>query len=321
MALGVRGLRLWGLNLWLRLTAKQPLKRMRDPLILRRQLERDAGRFFVTPEDAVFASDTVRSGSEASSAEAETTVSVTWASCGRPDSTKVILYLHGGAYIAGSARTHRHLGAALSGAAGVRCVLPDYRLAPEHQFPAALDDALSVYRHLLANGQEPDAIAVVGDSAGGGLVFALALRAAAAGLPPPACLVGFSPWVDLTARQPSLQRNAGRDVMLPASRMDEVVQFYLGDHDPADPFASPLFGAWRDPPPTLITASRSEILVDEAIALAEALRRAGGDVRLELWRGLPHAWPIFRGLIEEADETIAHAGAFIARHLGTDRRP
>jgi epsilon-lactone hydrolase len=163
---------------------------------------------------------------------------------------------------------------------------------------------------------------VAGDSAGGGLVFSLLLRAAREGLPRPACAVGFSPWVDLTGRQPSMRRNARRDVMLPAGRAMEVARLYLGGHEPADPLASPLFGAWRDPPPALIMASRSEILVDEAIGLAEALRRGGGDVRLELWRGLPHAWPIFFGLIPEAGAAVAHAGAFIARHLdGTAREP
>jgi epsilon-lactone hydrolase len=311
------GLRLRALNLWLRLAAKQPLKRMRDPLLLRRRLERDAARFFVTPEGADFVSETIRAPNPGASAEAPA-IPVTWARRGRPDPRKVILYLHGGAYIAGSVRTHRHLGAALSGAAGVRSLLPDYRLAPEHRFPAALDDAMAAYSHLLAIGFEPGAVAVAGDSAGGGLAFALVLLAARQGLPPPGCIVGFSPWVDLTAGQPSLVRNAGRDVMLPAGRIGEVVRFYLGEHDPRDPLASPLFGAWHDPPPALIMASRSEILMDEATALAEALRRGGGDVRLELWSGLPHAWPIFTGLIREADETIAHAGAFIARHLATE---
>lgn len=311
-------LRLWLLNLWLRMAAKQPLKNMRDPLVLRRRLERDAARFFVVPEAANFAADLVRPPyrfAPAGSVAAPAAIPVTWASCGRPDRRKVILYLHGGAYVAGSSRTHRHLGAGLAGAAGVRAVLPDYRLAPEHRFPAALDDALSVYVHLLANGYLPGEVALAGDSAGGGLAFALLLRATREGLPTPACVVGFSPWVDLTAGQPSLRRNARRDVMLPAGRVADVAQLYLEEHDPADPLASPLFGDWRDPPPALIMASRSEILVDEATALAEALRRGRGDVQLELWSGLPHAWPIFTGLIHQADAAVAHAGSFIARHL------
>ena len=305
-------LRLRFLNLWLRLTVKQPLKRLRDPLVMRRRLERDAARFFVVPEGANFVDDLLRATDGDGPARP---IPVTWASRKRPDRRKVILYLHGGAFVAGSARTHRHLGAALAGAAGVRALLPDYRLAPEHPYPAALDDAVAAYRHLLKSGYLPGEIAVAGDSAGGGLVFALLLRAVADGLPRPACAVGFSPWVDLTGRQPSLRRNARRDVMLPAERAAEVAGLYLGGHDPADPLVSPLLGAWREPPPVLIMASRSELLVDEAIGLAEALRGAGGDVRLELWRRMPHAWPIFFGLIDEAREAIDHAGAFIARHL------
>ena len=348
------GLRLRLLNLWLRLAVKQPLKRARDPLVLRRRLERDAARFFPVPRGSIFADDVVpamdgrgsgdrvpgafrgTAPSTAPSTAPGTTpghgpgtspvteavpVPVTWASSNRPDRRKVILYLHGGAFVAGSPRTHRHLGAALAGAAGVRAVLPDYRLAPEHPFPAALEDATAVYRHLLGLGHAPGEIAVAGDSAGGGLAFALLLRAMCEGLPRPACVVGFSPWVDLMAGQPSIRRNAGRDVMLPAARVAEVARMYLGDHDPADPLASPLFGAWRDPPPALIMASRGEILVDEAAGLAEALRQGGGDVRLELWRGLPHAWPIFVGLLPEAGAAVAHAGSFIARHLDAARAP
>ncbi len=174
---------------------------------------------------------------------------------------------------------------------------------------------------MLDAGYAAGEIALAGDLAGGGLVFALLLRALGEGLPRPACAVGFSPWVDLTGRQSSLRRNAARDVMLPPGRAAEVARLYLGEHDPADPLASPLFGAWRDPPPALIMASRSEILVDEAIGLAEALRQAGGDVRLELWRGLPHAWPIFVGLLGEATDAVESAGAFIARHVGAAQNP
>ena len=138
----------------------------------------------------------------------------------------------------------------------------------------------------------------------------------------PCCAVGFSPWADMTGRAPSLGRNDRRDVMLPARRLPEVVRFYLADRSPEDPLASPVFGDWHRPPPALVMASRSEILLDDAIGLAEALRRGGGDVRLELWRGLPHAWPLFAGLLPEADAAVAQAGSFIARHLGVnDAKP
>lgn len=304
------GLRLRLLNLHLRLFMKSALRRTRDPAEMRRRFERSAAGFFKPPEGANFTADRVRRPGDCGSIE------VLWASRGRPDRRKVILYLHGGAYLAGSIATHRHLGAALAGAAGVRLVLPEYRLAPEHRFPAALDDAMAVYEHLLESGYDGAEIALAGDSAGGGLVFSLLLLLSREGRPLPCCVVGFSPWVDLTGSQPSIERNAQRDVLLPARRLPEVVRFYLGEHDPADPLASPLFGDWSAPPPALVMVSRSEILLDEAVALADALRRAGGDVRLELWRGLPHAWPLFTGLLPEADRAVAQAGAFIARHLG-----
>ncbi|HET7409489.1 MAG TPA: alpha/beta hydrolase fold domain-containing protein [Paracoccaceae bacterium] len=302
------GLRLGLLNLSLRLFIKTALGRMRDPAEMRRSFERNARRFFSPPIGANFAAARIRRPDGGA-------IEALWCSRSRPDRRKVVLYLHGGAYLAGSVTTHRHLGAALAGAAGARLLMPEYRLAPEHPFPAALEDAAAAYGHLLDAGYDAERIALAGDSAGGGLVFALLLRLAAEGRPLPCCAVGFSPWADMTGRAPSLNGNERRDVMLPAGRLPEVVRFYLRDHDAEDPLASPVFGNWRDPPPALIMASRSEILLDDAIGLAEALRRGGGDVRLELWRGLPHAWPLFAGLLPEADLAVAQAGAFIARHL------
>ena len=310
------GLRLHALNLWLRLTVKSALRRMKHPDEMKAALLRDARRYFVAPEGANFVQDLMRRRGEPRKVGM---IEAIWASQGRPDRRKVILYLHGGAYLAGAPATHKHLGAALAGAAGVRAVLPDYRLAPEHPFPASLEDALAAYRHLLSAGYDSGEIALAGDSAGGGLVFALLLRLAQEDLPPPACAVGFSPWVDLTCQSPSLRSNAKRDVMLPAERIDEVVGYYLGGHNPADPLASPVLGKWESPPPSLITASRSEILLDDATRLADALRSGGGDVQLELWRNLPHAWQIFAGRLDEADRSIENAGAFIARHLGAER--
>jgi|SRR5690625_602129 len=302
-------LRLPLLNLALRLFAKPALARMKGPEEMRRHFERNAQRFFRPPEGAEFAETRIRRPD----GEA---LAALWCSRGAADPDAVVLYLHGGAYLAGSMNTHRHLGAALAGAAGARLLLPDYRLAPEHQFPAALDDAFAVYLHLLESGHDPGAIALAGDSAGGGLVFALLLRLASEGQAMPACAVGFSPWVDLTGKAASLRRNERRDVMLPAGRLHEVVGHYVGSsHDPADPLASPVFGEWHNPPPALIMASRSEILVDDAISLAEALRQGGGDVQLELWRGQPHAWPTFAGLLPDADRAVDQAGAFIATEI------
>ncbi|MEM7422810.1 MAG: alpha/beta hydrolase [Pseudomonadota bacterium] len=306
-------LRLRLLNLGLRLLVKPALRRLRDPLVFRARLERTAGRIFTPPRGAHFVVDSVR--------RPETTgtqghIDTVWASVGRPDRRRLILYLHGGAYLAGSGNTHRHLAAALGKAAGARAMVPDYRLAPEHPFPAALEDAALCYRALLETGYDPMDIAVAGDSAGGGLAFCLLQKLAAENVPPPACAVAFSPWADLTGESDTLVRNAARDVMLPASRMSEVTDFIMAGHDRADPFASPVLGRWRDPPPAMIMASRHEILLGDAVNLAEALRMGGGDVQLELWRHTPHAWPIFVGRLAEADAAVAHAGSFISRHLG-----
>ena len=308
-----RSLKLRLLSLGLRLFLKRALAWMKTPQGLRERFERDAARMFRPPEDANFVTDTIRRDPESG---VDGLIEALWASRGRPDRHRVILYLHGGAYLAGSHQTHKHLGAWLAGAAGVRAVLPDYRLAPEHPYPAALEDAVSAYRHLLDAGYAGSRIALAGDSAGGGLVFALCLRIAELGLEPPACLVGFSPWTDLTMTRGSLRRNARRDMMLPVARFREVAEYYLGGADPTDPLVSPVFGSFASPPPAMITASKTEILRDDATAMAGLLREAGGDVTLELWKDMPHAWPIFAGSIREADHTVARAGKFIARHLG-----
>ncbi len=299
------------LNLWLRFTTKRALNRMKSPDEMRVKMERDAERFFSMPEGAHELSEFIRRPDGSA-------IESLWLSRKRPDRHRVILYFHGGAYIAGSPRTHRHLAASLAGAAGARSILPGYRLAPEHPFPAALDDAVLVYSHLLDVGYAPQRIAIAGDSAGGGLAFALALKLMDAGVPLPAALVGFSPWTDLTGRAESLTRNALRDAMLPARRLPEVVEYYLGGHPHGDPLASPMLGTWRAPPPALIMASRSEILLDDAVGMAETLRNAGGDVALELWKGLPHAWPIFAGMLSEADAAIENAGRFLERHMSKD---
>jgi acetyl esterase/lipase len=317
-----RSLRLLAVNMALRLVVKTALGLIKTPQAMRVQFERDAVRFFWAPEDANFVADTIRRPGpdgngigNGTDGDTGNLIGALWASRGRPDRRRVILYLHGGAYVAGSSRTHRHLGAWLAGAAGVRTLLPDYRLAPEHPFPAGLEDALACYRHLLNSGYGPESIAFAGDSAGGGLIFALLLKLRAEGLPDPACLVAFSPWCDMTMTRASLQSNARRDALLPVRRFREVVRHYLRDGSTTDPLASPVYGTFPNPPPCLITASKSEILRDDATAMADLLRRSGGDVVLELWKDMPHAWPIFAGFLPEADLAVEQAGRFIVRHM------
>ena len=293
-------LQLSALSLFLRLVNKPGLARASDLSALRARLERIAPLVFRAPPGAVFA-------------EEAGPPHLLWARVGETAPGRAILYLHGGGFVMGSPRTHRHLAAALAGAAGAAAALPFYRLAPEHPHPAALDDAQAAYAALSGRGLR---VALAGDSAGGGLAFALVGAIRAAGLPDPVCVVGFSPWCDMTMRQPSLTRNARAEAMLPISRMAEVIAMRMGAGDPRDPAASPVFARHdRPPPPALILASRAEALEDDARAMAAVWRDAGGDARLELSPDAPHAWPVFVGLIPEADAAVARAGAFIAENF------
>lgn len=233
-----------------------------------------------------------------------------------PGAQGALLYLHGGGYVLGSPRTHAHIAARLARDARLTTLVPDYSLAPERPFPAAVEDTLACYRALLAEGHPPGRIGVAGDSAGGGLAAGLVLSAARAGLAPPGCLLLFSPWVDLTGGGASLSENAGSDAMLPPERMPDVVGRYLAGADPADPLASPLMGRFVAPPPALIFASRHEILRDDAIRLAARLKADGGQVHLVLRPHLPHAWPVFAGWLAAADIAVAESAGFLRRHLG-----
>lgn len=286
---------------------KPRLAAAQDPYAERRRLEAGA-RLFIAPRGARFAPDrlgaldVLRCRGPAD-----------------PEDGRTILYLHGGAFIMGSPRTHRHLAAALAAEAGAEAWLPEYGLAPERPFPAAVEDAVAAWRALLDRGANPARAAFAGDSAGGGLVFAALHALRAEGLPDPACLVAFSPWCDMTGAADSLRRNAGADCLLPAERFHDLLGWVLAGADPRDPRASPARAAYDRPtPPALLFASRAEILADDADAMAETLRASGGAAELAWEDALPHAWPLFRGWIPEAQATVAASGAFLRRTLSSD---
>jgi epsilon-lactone hydrolase len=231
----------------------------------------------------------------------------------RPD--RHVLYLHGGGYVSGSPALYRHFTWRLATAARARVLAIDYRLAPEHPFPAALDDAFAACRWLLGGKADPQRTAVMGDSAGGGLTLALLLRLRDGGHPLPAAAVALSPWTDLALTGASLVRNAGSDPMLAVADTRLFASCYLGRFDPRHPYVSPVYGNPAGLPPTLIHVGSDEILHDDAVRMAKNLRAAGCHVEIEVWPRMPHVWHLLAPAIPEAAKAIVHVGAFTDRML------
>ena len=222
---------------------------------------------------------------------------------GRPREGLAVLHFHGGVFIAGSPQTHLPMLSRLAKLAQVTVIAPSYRLAPEHPFPAALRDAEAVWEALIAKGYRSENIVLSGDSAGAALAFALLSRLCARGTPP-AGAFAFSPWFDLTGASPSVQANAASDPMLAGHRLPEAAQFYLQGHPADDPEASPIFADFPGCPPVLLQTAETEILSDDALRMEEKLRRAGAEVLLQLWPGVPHAWQMMDGLLPESREAL-----------------
>ncbi len=214
---------------------------------------------------------------------------------------RVTMYLHGGAYQLGSPATLRHLVALLSAAAQARAFSVDYRLAPEHPFPAAVDDAVAAYRWLLAAGHDPASVAIAGDSAGGGLALATLVALRDSGDPLPAAAVAISPWTDLALTGESLRTRADADVMLKPDGMPQTAALYLAGADPRHPYASPLYAELHGLPPILIHVGDAEVILDDSTRFAARARAAGVNVTLEIWDDMPHVFQAFAGLLPEAD--------------------
>lgn len=222
-----------------------------------------------------------------------------------------VLFLHGGAYVAGGFGSHRKLAAAVSRAASAKVWLPDYRLAPEHPHPAALKDALAVYSSLLEQGQDPGKLSLVGDSAGGGLSMALAMAIRDAGLPLPNRIALMSPWVDLGLGGQSMITHEGRDPMLKPAWLRWASELYRGGASATQPGCSPLFGDLSGLPPVLIQAGSEEVLLSDSLRLHETLKAAGVDVTLQQAHGLWHVYQLHWGLLQEATQAVEEIGQFI----------
>jgi acetyl esterase/lipase len=229
-----------------------------------------------------------------------------------------VLFLHGGGYVTGSPALYRHFTWRIATAARARVLAIDYRLAPEHPFPAALDDALAAYRWLLAGTADPQRMAIIGDSAGGGLALALLLKLRDDGLQRPAAAVALSPWTDLALTGASLSLNTKSDPMLNVADARLFAGCYLAGADPRNPYASPLYGNPAGLPPVLIHVGSDEVLHDDAVRMAENLRTAGCQVQIEVWRRMPHGWHLFAPVLPEAKAAIARIGAFADQVLAAD---
>jgi acetyl esterase/lipase len=230
-------------------------------------------------------------------------------------SNRVVLYLHGGAYCFGAPSHYRDFIWRIAASCCARVLCIDYRLAPEHPFPAALDDAVSAYRWLLGAGTAPARIAFMGDSAGGGLAFATLLRLRDEGIALPAAAVALSPWTDLALTGASLVTNAAADPMLKAEHTPGLARFYLAGADPRHHYASPLYGDPAGLPPSLIHVGSDEILHDDAVRMADKLRAAGCRVEIEIWPRMPHVWHLFARILPEGRRAIERIGSFLRREL------
>ena len=243
-----------------------------------------------------------------------------WSIAPGSDQGRVLLYFHGGGYCSGSLRSHRRLVSEAGRAANMRTLAVDYRLAPEHPFPAALDDAITAWRFLLAQGIAPAHIAVGGDSAGGGLTVALINRLRAAGEEQPACAWLISPWTDLTMSGASLKTKDAVDPLIHKDYLEELAHAYLPrGFDRKEPRVSPLYAGLRGFPPALVQVGSDETLMDDALRFAGVAGAADVAVTLEIWPHMIYAWPMWNAHLEAGRLALAAAGAFMRRHLAPDR--
>ncbi len=288
-------------NLGLRLMEKPYLARVEDPAEIRAGFERKARFWFGMPRGARLRWD--RLGASG--------IPALWVE--EAEGAPVILYFHGGGYVFGSPRTHAAMLVRLARLAGASACLPDYRLAPEHPFPAAIEDARACFDGLIALGVAPGKVIIGGDSAGGGLALALLGELCRTGAPMPAGAFAFSPLTDMTFSGDSFRANAQADPMLPAQRAADLVGMYLQAADPTDPRASPLFADFAGAPPVFLTAGSTEILLDDTRRMAERLRAQGVAVAAHIGDRLPHVWPLFARILPEGRATMRDLADWITR--------
>lgn len=265
---------------------------------LRRQYDYMAERYGALPRDAII--ERAQMGS----------VKGEWVRVNETQPQRLILYLHGGGYIAGSPETHRPLIARLCKSAGAAALSLAYRLAPEFPFPAGLRDAIDAYRFLTTKGFPPESIVLAGDGSGGGLAFATLLGIRNAGLPMPAACVAMSPWADMTMSGWSMLENARADGVMSWELLFVSARHYLNGANPADPYASPVFGNFRDFPPIMIHAGSQELLRDDASRLGELAAQAQVPISVEIYDRMQHVFQAYPRA-PEAKVSLGRLGQFI----------
>jgi monoterpene epsilon-lactone hydrolase len=238
-------------------------------------------------------------------------VKAEWTATPNADPARAILFVHGGGYVIGSIDSHRHAAAEMGRAAATKVLSLDYRLAPEHPFPAPVEDTVAAYRYLLAQGFAPSHIAIAGDSAGGGLVVAAMLAIRDAGLPQPACGWCISPWIDMEATGASITGKAAEDPTVQKAGLEFMAKTYLAGADPKNPLASPLHANFTGLAPLLIQVGAAETLLDDATRLAALAGAAHVAVTLEIWPEMIHVWHVMHPVLAAGRKAIANGGAFI----------
>jgi acetyl esterase/lipase len=299
-------LRSLALNALLRMTMRKRLTHDADVVALRHKYEKlDARQFRLDP-------DVTRTPVACGEVPAE------WVSVRESRSERVLLYLHGGSFAFRFPSAHAALAARMCRRLGTRALIPDYRLAPEHPFPAAPDDCETAYRWLLKSGVNSRNIVIAGDSAGGNLTLVTLQRARAAQLPLPACAVLLSPALDCTLSSPSMAAHEGRDPMLQLANLLVLRGYYVrSPHEYTNPEVSPLFADFRGFPPLFLQVGTRELLRDEATRAAEKAHAAGVDVELELWPGVAHVFQI-ADFLPESTHAIDNIGRFVRKRTGWD---
>lgn len=242
-----------------------------------------------------------------------------WADPAGCDRELVLVFFHGGGFVSGSKDSHRKLAAHLARAAGCRALIPDYRLVPEHTFPAQLEDARALYDWLLTEGHQPSKIAFAGDSAGANIATASALSLKRDNRPLPAAIVAFSPWYDMEAVGETFESNAATDAFISRELVHFVAPLFLGGHSPADPLANPLHSDPSGLPPVFLTCGGDETLRSNVEGFAELARQAGVEVALQVCDGMQHVYQSMVGRAPEADASITEAGKWLRQRLRAHR--